>query len=835
MAKKRNKNIGVDALSNAVGGGEGLTRQDRRERRQAAREMKKKDKAKEQAAEATPAVPPSTPTQPTGQEIASDLMQGEQPSAPQIMGTERMERRRRKEAPKQEQPKQEDPYLFNQSEMVGLNPDSNLGANFAEGFQSNPVGDEQLNQAEEESNVTSKLKTLTEAVTKKGKDAIRDVIATGNNVMSQLSLEDINATVDDLTQSVYDKGYATEDERSRIEALAQMALGKRAGEAEAPTGKLTYQDYFPTGGRPIAVGSYSRKTLGSGNIYAAEGFTIPMGMIDARTKAIDDAAKERAKTVGTFLETQFGQVPEQYQRQMDNMNMDYLQKYGELVDYDYSILLDPSNPISMEFKKEGMRLKAIRDQANRMETIVNDLFAKDTDKSGAYYIDKDTYAAMTAWRQGSRDLEKFSKSGEFGKIAKELYAYNNLVYDAGQVAGKISKDDYDKFLIDPNNITDPKEVKKLKDAYKKIASGANQNKRAAAFLTVMDRDRIREMANGLMENRRYGDKTLEDVETYLASLFGSQISTDKFTQQHDALKAKKQAFEQQQKTKILSNFYNRFDTDAQTILNDSKEGKIPSKDYGSFNPNMKKGDVLLAEKKKKKGETYNATLGDDTVLVSFQGEKTRASDVKYNGRAVKDMSDDEIKQAPLNIRGQLFFHKYNNPESSVGIKVDKTQLGYRNKGDGTQVKFGEDVNANQVDATVSVYGSGNASSIDDGSRYLIAYDTEGEIVDVLQKSDGTHTTALGADIQAFRDKNVGNNVKDDETTGSLAKNVPITVSETFTGKGAAESLNDRLYYGVQDPYGGAKTLVGTEQTNNQPSSPTPTKERNHPETTVEAR
>ena len=42
MAKKRNKNTGVDALSNAVGGGEGLTRQDRRERRRDAREMKKK-------------------------------------------------------------------------------------------------------------------------------------------------------------------------------------------------------------------------------------------------------------------------------------------------------------------------------------------------------------------------------------------------------------------------------------------------------------------------------------------------------------------------------------------------------------------------------------------------------------------------------------------------------------------------------------------------------------------------------------------------------------------------------------------------------------------------
>ena len=314
-----------------------------------------------------------------------------------------------------------------------------------------------------------------------------------------------------------------------------MALGKRAGEPEAPTGQLTYQDYFPTGGRPIAVGSYSRKTLGSGNIYAAEGFTIPMGMIDARTKVIDDAAKERAKKVGEFLETQFGQVPEQYQRQMDNMNMDYLQKYGELVDYDYSLLLDPTNPISMEFKKEGMRLKAIRDQANRMETIVNDLFSKDTDKSGAYYIDKDTYAAMTAWRQGSRDLDKFSKSGEFGKIAKELYAYNNLVYDAGQVAGKISKDDYDKFLIDPNNITDPKEVKKLKDAYTTIAHGANQSERANAFLTVMDKDRLRAMANGLMENRRYGDKTVEDVEKYLASLFGSQIDVNTFTNKHGAL------------------------------------------------------------------------------------------------------------------------------------------------------------------------------------------------------------------------------------------------------------------------------------------------------------
>lgn len=66
-------------------------------------------------------------------------------------------------------------------------------------------------------------------------------------------------------------------------------------------GMLPVHQYYPTLGENVAVGGYSGNQIGSTTLFAPGGAVVPLGMLDARDKAIQAAALKKQADVDNFL------------------------------------------------------------------------------------------------------------------------------------------------------------------------------------------------------------------------------------------------------------------------------------------------------------------------------------------------------------------------------------------------------------------------------------------------------------------------------------------------------------------------------------------------------
>tara|TARA_R110002020_G_scaffold148779_5_gene324844 strand:- start:7766 stop:10552 length:2787 start_codon:yes stop_codon:yes gene_type:complete len=116
----------------------------------------------------------------------------------------------------------------------------------------------------------------------------------GIGVDQQLTKDDVSK----MTRREIARIAETDPERARKlakEWLEEKNANKQYPAAAPAPERLTPEEYFPDLKRPIAVGTYSRKTLGSGNIYSAAGSVFPQGLEDARLRALQKQAAQKAK------------------------------------------------------------------------------------------------------------------------------------------------------------------------------------------------------------------------------------------------------------------------------------------------------------------------------------------------------------------------------------------------------------------------------------------------------------------------------------------------------------------------------------------------------------
>lgn len=93
--------------------------------------------------------------------------------------------------------------------------------------------------------------------------------------------------------------------------------------------KLRPEDYYPNISKDIAVGTFSGKYLGSSTIFAAPGARLPMGLYDARKRALAEQAKAKQAEIDKLLK-----IPETdkfYQAQFSQSFLDgalgFMQKH----------------------------------------------------------------------------------------------------------------------------------------------------------------------------------------------------------------------------------------------------------------------------------------------------------------------------------------------------------------------------------------------------------------------------------------------------------------------------------------------------------------------------
>lgn len=83
--------------------------------------------------------------------------------------------------------------------------------------------------------------------------------------------------------------------------IAGMYIKGQENVPYAVVEKLGVQDYYPNVGRDIAVGTFSGSRIGSQTIYSGAGALLPMGLYDARKRALKDAAKSKQAELDKIL------------------------------------------------------------------------------------------------------------------------------------------------------------------------------------------------------------------------------------------------------------------------------------------------------------------------------------------------------------------------------------------------------------------------------------------------------------------------------------------------------------------------------------------------------
>lgn len=158
-----------------------------------------------------------------------------------------------------------------------------------------------IKTAQEVANVakdeTNNLVNKVETEVKEELDSTPKVGGSGETVSTVVNGVDPNAT-NWVNVTNYGEGYQFPSEESII-ARANLAKKK------APSlvvEKLGVQDYYPEIGRDIAVGTFTGSRIGSQTIYSGAGGLLPLGLYDARKRAIAADIKKKQALMSELSE-----------------------------------------------------------------------------------------------------------------------------------------------------------------------------------------------------------------------------------------------------------------------------------------------------------------------------------------------------------------------------------------------------------------------------------------------------------------------------------------------------------------------------------------------------
>lgn len=198
------------------------------------------------------------------------------------------------------------------------------------------------------------------------------------------------------------------------EVVKQMSYANDSA-PELAIEKLGLEDYYPNIGKDIAVGTYNGKYLGSATIFAAPGMRMPMGLIDARKRAIAEAAKAKQVAMDKLYE-----VPDAAKQLNDSFQSYYIDWISNSLDeaggYD-AFVANPEN------RKEMLRLQNLAKETLEINTRVQELKSAAQGKDGkqGVYLSKGTRAKIIEWQNGA--VEGFDDILKGKKKISELNQY----------------------------------------------------------------------------------------------------------------------------------------------------------------------------------------------------------------------------------------------------------------------------------------------------------------------------------------------------------------------------------------------------------------------------
>jgi len=157
------------------------------------------------------------------------------------------------------------------------------------------------------------------------------------------------------------------------------------------TGALAESTYYPGINDPILKGMSSSKTLGSQPIFVRSGGYFPFGVLDARKKALQDAAAERAKQLRAFdlpkkpltKDPRFQETLNQnFDRDLQSIISEAKSVYGDKALW--ALQNDKTNPYSMKLRTMMDNYDVLARETDQVTDMIAEIKKGITDKTMAY-------------------------------------------------------------------------------------------------------------------------------------------------------------------------------------------------------------------------------------------------------------------------------------------------------------------------------------------------------------------------------------------------------------------------------------------------------------------
>lgn len=224
--------------------------------------------------------------------------------------------------------------------------------------------------------------------------------------------------------------------------------------------KLGIQDYYPTVGRDIAVGTFTGSRIGSQTIYTGAGGLLPMGLYDARRKALAETAKNNQAKVQEFINIGDTYEPynEAYKAYANNILLDGAARNG----WDINKINKDVN-----LRKQRDRLIALQKEITETSTITDEIIQNSKTKEGGtgVYYPPGVLDFAVKFRAGLLDVDEILEGRKrISNITQPLIGFSNgTKWADAQIKQWVSADSKIKVPISL------KTGKELKDSdYKKI-------------------------------------------------------------------------------------------------------------------------------------------------------------------------------------------------------------------------------------------------------------------------------------------------------------------------------------------------------------------------------
>jgi hypothetical protein len=243
--------------------------------------------------------------------------------------------------------------------------------------------------------------------------------------------------------------------------------------------KLELTDYYPNIGKDIAVGNWSGSVLGSQTIYSGAGGLLPMGLYDARKRAIAKAAKDKQAIIDKMME--LPNTAEQFQKNYQDYGFQKLingglEKYGS---YEAMVKSPEWRREFAKFKNIGIELTYYDKQADK---TIKDL------SDGTRYVPKQMRELAYKVKQGlADDIEDIlSGKSNFLKEAGGFRSYENGTAHVDKLVkeGIFDKDRLSEMPINLKTAEAEANPKEYSDFVRSLSEGSRDND---TFVTQLKR------------------------------------------------------------------------------------------------------------------------------------------------------------------------------------------------------------------------------------------------------------------------------------------------------------------------------------------------------------